>query len=290
MSSRTTGSSDPTDPKGRTGQPGRDGANLDGAELDDLARVDLDDADLDGADPDESVLARWSLAESGQDEAEPLGSGPDDADPDGSVDEAPAAVRRTTGPGVVVVHDWYGPLPHVAEFADELTMAGFDVELVDVYDGVTTSDPGRAEMLAEALDGPDALEQIADAARRLRTSGAPSVGAVGFSLGGSLVLRVAAAGGLDAIVVYYATCDPAAVAGLTCPVQLHLAEDDEFVSDEEVEEFVTGLRAGGAPVDTFVYPGTEHSFANADVELAEPRAADVALARTVGFLHARLAG
>jgi carboxymethylenebutenolidase len=230
---------------------------------DDLDEADLDEAGHYGAGPSESDLAR---------------SGVDEADPDESADAAPVA-RRTTGPGVVVVHDWYGPLPHVAEFADELTMAGFDVELVDLYDGVTTLDPGRAEVLAESLDGADALEQIADAVERLRAGGAPYVGAVGFSLGGSLVLRVAGAGALDAVVAYYATCDPAAVAGLTCPVQLHLAQ-----------EFVAVLRTGGAPVDTFVYPGTEHSFANADVELADPRAADVALARTVGFLTVRLAG
>ncbi len=200
------------------------------------------------------------------------------------------AVRGTSGPAVVVVHDWYGPLPHLAELADELTMAGFDVELVDLYDGVTTDDPGRAEVLAEALDGEDALEQIAAAAERLRDGGATYVGAVGFSLGGSLVLRVAADGGFDAVVVYYATCDLDDVAGLACPVQLHLAQHDEFELPQDVEEFVAALRAGGATVDDFVYRGTEHSFANADVALADPHAAEVALARTIGFLHARLAG
>ncbi|RYV50142.1 dienelactone hydrolase family protein [Pengzhenrongella frigida] len=211
-------------------------------------------------------------------------------EPDEVEIEAAQPDRRTTGPGVVVVHDWYGPLPHVAELADELTMAGFDVELVDLYDGVTTDDPGRAEVLAEALDGTDALEQIAAAAQRLREAGAGYVGAVGFSLGGSLVLRVAAGRVFDAVVVYYATCGLDDAAGLTCPVQLHLADDDEFEPAEDVAEFVEALRAAGAPVDTFTYAGTEHSFANADVALADPRAAEVALARTVGFLHARLAG
>ncbi|HEY5518756.1 MAG TPA: dienelactone hydrolase family protein [Cellulomonas sp.] len=200
-----------------------------------------------------------------------------------------SASASGTGPGVVVVHDWYGPLPHVADFADELTMAGFDVEVVDVYDGVTTDDPGRAEVLAEALDGADAREQIVAAAERLRTSGARRVGAVGFSLGGSLVLRVAAGGEFDAVVAYYATCDPEEAAGITCPVQLHLAENDEFESADDAQAFVAALRVAGTPVDSFTYPGTEHSFANADVAFSEPHATEVALARTIGFLHARLA-
>lgn len=203
-------------------------------------------------------------------------------------DAGPAA--GATGPGVVVVHDWYGPLPHIADFADELAMAGFDVEVVDVYDGVTTLDPGRAEVLAEALDGPAAREAIAEAAERLRAAGARRVGAVGFSLGGSLVLRVARDGAFDAVVAYYASRDPEEAADITCPVQLHLAQDDDLESADDVEAFVAALRAAGTPVDTFTYPGTEHSFANGDVAPADPRAAEVALARTIGFLHVRLAG
>lgn len=213
------------------------------------------------------------------------------ADADGPAEPGDVGgAARATGPGVVVVHDWYGPLPHVADFADELTMAGFDVEVVDVYDGVTTRDPGRAEVLAEALDGADAREQIAAAAERLRAAGARHVGAVGFSLGGSLVLRVARDGAFDAVVAYYATGDPEGAADVVCPVQLHLAEDDELEPADDVEAFVAALRAAGTPVDTFTYPGTEHSFANADVALADPGAADVALARTIGFLNAQLAG
>jgi len=198
------------------------------------------------------------------------------------------AAGRATGPGVVVVHDWYGPLPHLADLADELTMAGFDVEVVDLYDGASTRDPGRAEVLAEALDGPGARESIVAAAERLRAGGARQVGAIGFSLGGSLVLQVATAGALDAVVAYYATGDP--TARIACPVQMHLAADDEFEPADDAAAFAAALVAGGTAVDTFTYAGTEHSFANTDVEAADPQAAEVALARTIGFLHARLAG
>lgn len=245
---------------------------------------DADDARADDVGTDD---ARADDAFDGSDLADdPLvGEEPDDDEP-----ETLRAARGTSGPAVVVVHDWYGPLPHLAEFADELTMAGFDVELVDLYDEVTTDDPGRAEVLAEALDGSDALEQIAAAAERLRDGGASHVGVVGFSLGGSLVLRCAVTAQFDAVVAYYATCDPDDAAGLICPVQLHLAHHDDFEPAEDVAEFVAALRAGGATVDEFLYPGTEHSFANADVTLSDPHAAEVALARTIGFLHARLAG
>ncbi|QTE28717.1 dienelactone hydrolase family protein [Pengzhenrongella sicca] len=212
-------------------------------------------------------------------------------DPDDEDDSAVApGAGAGGGPGVVVVHDWYGPLPHVADFADELTMAGFDVELVDMYDGVTTRDPGRAEALADDLDDDAARRLIAAAGKRLRAAGSAHVGVVGFSLGGWLALRTAGNGRFDAVVAYYATADLEVAAEIGCPVQLHLAADDEFESADDVESFVRALRAASTPVDTFTYRGTEHSFANADVELSDPGAAEVALARTIGFLHARLAG
>jgi carboxymethylenebutenolidase len=190
--------------------------------------------------------------------------------------------------GVVVVHDWYGLHPHVHDYAAELEAAGFAVEVVDLYDGATATDPVRAEELADALDGASARAAIAEAGRRLRDGGAPAVGAVGFSLGGSLALGAAARGDVDAVVGYYATRPTSDAATTGCPVQLHLAETDEFETPEDVAAYVEALEAAGAPVDTFTYPGTVHSFANLDVRLGDPAAAEVARSRSIGFLHARL--
>jgi carboxymethylenebutenolidase len=190
--------------------------------------------------------------------------------------------------GVVVVHDWYGLHPHVHDYAAELEAAGFAVEVVDLYDGATATDPARAEELADALDAAVARAAIADAGRRLRDAGAPAVGAVGFSLGGSLALAAAARGDVDAVVGYYATRSASDAATTACPVQLHLAETDEFEAQQDVEAYVAALEAAGTPVDTFTYAGTVHSFANLDVRLAHPAAAEVARSRSIGFLHARL--
>jgi carboxymethylenebutenolidase len=193
-----------------------------------------------------------------------------------------------SAPGVVLVHDAFGLTPHVRDYADELAMAGFAVETVDLYDGATTSGPTGAEGLPDALDGGPGTAAIADAGRRLRDAGAPAVGAVGFSSGGSLVLQAAAVGDVDAVVAYYATRPPSDAATTACPVQLHLAEQDELEAPEDVAAYVAGLEAVGAPVDTFTYPGTVHSFANPDVPAWDASSADVARARTIGFLHARL--
>jgi acetyl esterase/lipase len=51
---------------------------------------------------------------------------------------------------------------------------------------------------------------------------------------------------------------------------------------------VTGLRAAGTPVEARTWPGTEHSFANADVALHAPTQAAEAWSITVRFLRDHL--
>jgi carboxymethylenebutenolidase len=55
------------------------------------------------------------------------------AEPDG-----PAAA------GVLVVHDWYGLLPHVRAACDELAAGGLAALAPDLYDGRAAADPEQA--------------------------------------------------------------------------------------------------------------------------------------------------
>ena len=61
----------------------------------------------------------------------------------------PSAPARA---GVVVVHDWYGQLPHVLAAADDLAAAGLVAVAPDLYDGRTATDPGQAESLAGEMN------------------------------------------------------------------------------------------------------------------------------------------
>jgi carboxymethylenebutenolidase len=193
-----------------------------------------------------------------------------------------------SGAGVVVVPDEYGLGPHVRDYAAELAASGLEVEVVDLYAGATTTDPARAAEPPHGVDVATALELVTAAGRRLRESGAPAVGAVGFGLGGSCVLRAAALGDVDAAVAYDAVREPSDAATTTCPVQLHLAETGDL-GPQRVADYVAALEAAGTPVDTFTYAGTARPFADGVVRSADPAGAEVARARTIGFLHARLA-
>lgn len=188
-------------------------------------------------------------------------------------------------PAVVVVHDWYGLLPHVQKLCERLVEAGFSVYAVDLYDGRSTTDEGEAEQLMDALDGAVARQRLAAAVRDLRRGDAlaPRITAVGYSMGGQLALSTAAAGLFDAVVAYYASLGPHDVP-MPCPVQLHLAGAVDFEPPDMPQQFVAAVRDTGGTAEAHVYDGTLHSFANADAEYFDASATATAEQRTIGFL------
>jgi carboxymethylenebutenolidase len=193
--------------------------------------------------------------------------------------------------GVLVVHDWYGLLPHVRAACDELAAAGLVAVAPDLYGGRTASDPAQAEALMEGMDRAAARARLDEAVATLRErAGGGPVGVLGWSLGGSYALGQATTGTVDAAAIYYAALDEDDAAKLRCPVLLHRAETDEFDPPELYDGFEAALLAAGTEVEVHTWPGTEHSFANGDVALHAPDAAAQAWSITVGFLRDRLAG
>jgi carboxymethylenebutenolidase len=198
---------------------------------------------------------------------------------------------RAAGAAVLVVHDWYGLLPHVRAASDELAAAGLATLAPDLYGGRTATDPAQAEALMEGMDKAAARARLDEAVATLRDrAGGGPVGVLGWSLGGMFALLQATTGNVDAAAVYYAALDADDAAKIRCPVLLHLAETDEFDPPELYDGFVTALRAAGTEVEVHTWPGTEHSFANRDVALHVPDAAAEAWSITVGFLRDRLGG
>jgi carboxymethylenebutenolidase len=192
-------------------------------------------------------------------------------------------------PLVVLVHDWYGRLPWLNAYARALASRGYRVVVPDLYNGVATTDAATAEELMTQLDVAGALAELDDVIQVARAEGSARVGVVGFSLGGWLTLLHAQSGDADAVVAYYATLGPAQHGVIPCPVQLHLAEIDEWDEGEDPESFIDRLKDHGTPVSVWTYLGTVHSFANATIlDRVDVNAAALAFARTAAFLEDHL--
>ena len=195
-----------------------------------------------------------------------------------------------TGPGVIIVHDGYGLLPHVRRRCDWLAEAGFVALGVDLYDGRVAHAPAEAERLAGGLDQVRARGMVAIAATQLlaRPKVRPQrVGAVGFGLGGRLALRAAATGALDALVGFYAVLAPADRSQVPCPTLLHLT-GGPGEQDASVRTFLHELRTSGTELTVRTWSGVPVGFANGDRPDYREQPAVSAWVETAGFLSGHL--
>jgi carboxymethylenebutenolidase len=57
-----------------------------------------------------------------------------------------------SGPGVVVLQEWWGLVPHIKEVADRFAAEGFVALAPDLYHGESTTSPDKAGKLMMALN------------------------------------------------------------------------------------------------------------------------------------------
>ncbi|HEX7133515.1 MAG TPA: dienelactone hydrolase family protein [Iamia sp.] len=197
------------------------------------------------------------------------------------------------GPGVLVLHAWWGLTPFFKGVADRLADAGFVALAPDLFAGEKASTPDEAEALQAASDPNEAAALVLSAASALQglpaTTGT-GIGIVGFSMGGSWALWAATRLPelVQAVVTFYGTTDLDPEPGRAA-VQAHFPELDELVTDDEKVLLESDLRVLGREVEVHHYTGTGHWFFEEDQAAAhDPIAAGLAWERTLAFLHRHL--
>ena len=56
------------------------------------------------------------------------------------------------GPGIVVIQEWWGLVPHIMDVCDRFAAAGFVALAPDLFHGQTTTEPDEAGKLMMALN------------------------------------------------------------------------------------------------------------------------------------------
>jgi carboxymethylenebutenolidase len=194
-----------------------------------------------------------------------------------------------SGPGVLVLHEFFGLQPSFRTYADALEAEGFTVLVPDLYDGRIASSVEEATEISDNLDYDAIFERLDAACEHLTANWHPRLGVIGFSLGGALASTLAQRRSVEATVLYYGftDVDPARWSG---PVIGHFASDDEWNPLPEAVAFFDTLAAAGLDAELFSYEGTGHWFANESVEDAfDGSASRLAFERTVDFLRHHLA-
>ena len=205
-----------------------------------------------------------------------------------------------TGPGVLVLHAWWGLTEPFRQVCDRLAAAGFVALAPDLYCGKTATTIAEAEALAFGLDGESERVRgdITAALGCLRQNGATSpadgrgaFGVVGFSLGGAYALdtSVNLAEEIAAVVIFYATYTGPDYRSAKAAYSCHFAENDPYEPAESVAEMEQALRAAGKQATFYTYPGTTHWFFEANrPDAYDATAATLAWERTVAFLNAEV--
>ncbi len=177
----------------------------------------------------------------------------------------PTRDRQGPWPGVVLVHDAFGPGDDMHEQADWLAAAGYVVAMPDLYGGrrAVTCLKGTFAQL-KAQEGP-AFDQIE--ATRAQLSKAEdctgTVGVIGFCMGGAFALLLANRPGWAASSVNYGLLPDDLDAALTgsCPVVASFGGADPSLKGAaaKVED---AARRAGVVADVKEYPGARHGFMN----------------------------
>ena len=205
-----------------------------------------------------------------------------------------------SGPGVLVLQEWWGLVPQLRSVADRLAAEGFVALAPDLYHGDIAEHDEMDRAVAPhdlAADGSRRAATWAGAVDYLRAHPSVShdqIGALGYCMGGMLTLLVATQQGdkFGAVAPYYGVPlgDGPDWSNLTAPVRGHFAEHDDFFPPAAIKELEQKLRGMGKDVEFEVHAGTGHAFCNEENPLGTHDAVltDKCWASTIEFLRERL--
>ena len=199
-------------------------------------------------------------------------------------------------PGVVVIQECWGLVPHIVDVADRFAAAGITALAPDLYRGATTTEPDGAGKLMMALNLDRAARDLSGAVDLLRErTGRDAVGTVGYCMGGGLALVLAChrPDAVKAVAPYYGVIPwPTAQpdwSALDAKVVGEYAELDEFAGPEVTRALESQLRDLGKDATMHIHDGCHHAFFNdTRPEVYDAEHSAEAFGRTVGLFRSVL--
>jgi carboxymethylenebutenolidase len=199
------------------------------------------------------------------------------------------------GPGVLVLHAWWGLNATMKEVCDRLAGEGFVAYAPDLFHGRIASTIEEAEALVNQVEQ-DTGSVIAGTAEAVDylwgrvQAHDRGLGVIAFSFGAYYALQLS---GKDpervrAVTLFYGTgegeFDRARAAYMG-----HFADTDPFEPAENVDWLENALKSSGRPVTFYRYEGVGHWFFEQDrPDAFDEPSARLAWERTVAFLRETL--
>jgi carboxymethylenebutenolidase len=207
-----------------------------------------------------------------------------------------ATPESGSGPGVIVLQEWWGMDDSVKRYADRFAEAGFFALAPDLYHGETTEQPDEAQQKMMAMNMDQATKEMRGAVDFLKEQDGvegDGIGAVGFCLGGGLAVWAASAhDDVNAVVTYYYVMPHGKpdFSKVQAPVLGHFGTSDDFVPVDDAKALEKELNDAGADAEFEFYEGAGHAFANDHDRLGtyDKEKSDSAWQKTVDFFKQHL--
>ena len=195
------------------------------------------------------------------------------------------------GPGVLLLHSWWGLTEEVKDLAERIADEGYTVLAPDLLQGEqpTTAEEGAAALAALSPDDLSGLVlSSTHALRAVAKDPTAPIAVIGLSMGGSMALWLSARlpDSVTAVVTFYGA-QSIDFDDANARFMGHFGDEDHMVSEEDRVVTESFIRLGDNETDFHVYAGAGHGFFEPGAHHDEA-VADLAWRRTVEFLADRL--
>ena len=193
------------------------------------------------------------------------------------------------GPGILLLHAWWGLKPFFKKVCDQIATQGFTVLAPDMRDGEIAKTIDEAKALMEKSDNDFVGGVVFTAKDLLREMVNGRIGVIGFSMGGAwaLILASTVPDQIAAVTLFYGNED-VDVSKITAKVMGHYSDNDEWEPNEWVDKKFGQMKDAGMDYALLIYPGVAHWFVEEDRPEYDSAAAQLAWSRTYEFLRANV--
>lgn len=196
-------------------------------------------------------------------------------------------------PGVVVISEVWGLVPHIEDVAWRVALEGFLALAPDPLTplGGTPDNVDEARSMMQKLDSQKNTKNFVAAAKYLKThpQSTGRVGVTGFCWGGGVTNQVAAnSPDVQAAAPFYGMQPKLEdVPKIKASLLVHYAEEDDRIN-AGIPGFEAALKKAGVDYQIHMYKGTKHGFFNNTSPRYHKEASKLAWKRTIAFFKEKL--
>jgi len=202
------------------------------------------------------------------------------------------AAPKDGGPGVLVLHAWWGLKPFFKELCDRLAEEGFTALAPDLRNGQIAETIEAAKELMQKSDGLFVGDIVMAAKDHLLTySKSGKISVMGFSMGAawSLVVAMEDPDKVAATVLFYGA-DGVDFTKVKSKILGHYSDNDEWEPMDGVRAMEQSMKDAGVDATLHIYLKVGHWFVESDRPEYDSAAASLAWDRTFEFLRMSLRG